>query len=135
MKSERKLVVAGSASMQKELREFLDELKQDYEIINCPKSLSKENFEEVYPNVFKSFFESITQTDVFVLFNPDKKGISGYIGSESFAELIFALTQNILYGKNIEIFVYKMPEKSVACFDEIKFWIDKGDIKLWEKTN
>ena len=86
-----------------------------------------------YPIRHKEFFESITKTDILFIMNEDKNGITGYIGAESFAELAFGLTQNLLYNKNIELVILKMPSPGVQCYDEICLWLKLGWIKLYKE--
>lgn len=86
-----------------------------------------------YPIRHKEFFESITKTDILFIMNEDKNGITGYIGAESFAELAFGLTQNLLYNKNIELVILKMPSPEVQCYDEIYLWLKLGWIKLYKE--
>ncbi len=74
---------------------------------------------------------NITKTDILLVVNEDKKGICGYIGPAAFAELSFGVALNAIQEKNIELYILKMPEKSVQCYDEIKLWLDLGWIKIW----
>lgn len=68
---------------------------------------------ELYPNVHKIFFEKYTKTDRLFIMNEDKNGKIGYIGAESFTELTFGLIQKLIYGKNIDLVILKMPSKKV----------------------
>jgi len=64
--------------------------------------------------------------------NEDKNGIIGYIGAETFAELSFAVAQNLLNTHQTEIYVRKMPSKEVQCYEEINLWLELGWIKLFD---
>lgn len=86
---------------------------------------------ELYPNVHKEFFENITKTDMLFIMNEDKNGKIGYIGAESFAELTFGLAQKLIYGKNIELVILKMPSKEIQCYEEINLWLKLGWIRLY----
>lgn len=88
---------------------------------------------ELYPSVHKEFFENITKTNLLFIMNEDKNGKIGYIGAESFAELTFGLAQKLVYGKNIELVILKMPDKEVQCYEEINLWLKFGWIKLYEE--
>lgn len=88
---------------------------------------------ELYPSVHKEFFENITKTNLLFIMNEDKNGKIGYIGAESFAELTFGLAQKLVYGKNIELVILKMPSKEVQCYEEINLWLKFGWIKLYEE--
>ncbi len=130
----KKVVIAGSAKLQQEIqnwRKFF--INKGYEVLDYPKKIDETKFMEVYPNVHKEFFENITKTDMLFIMNEDKNGKSGYIGAESFAELTFGLAQKLVYNKNIELVVLKMPSKDVQCYEEIDLWLKLGWISLYEK--
>ena len=129
------IVISGSAKLQNEIQSLLKSVKSDYDILDYPKPIKNEDFMSLYPKIHKTFYESIANTDVCLLFNHDKNGIEGYVGSAGFAELSFAVAQNQVYKKNIEIYIYKMPDTKVACFDEIKLYLQLGWIKLWKERN
>lgn len=129
----KKVVLSGSAKFCKEIEEFKDNLNKKYEVINYPKLLNNINFNKEYPTIYKNYFESIRECDTFIALNFDKNNILGYIGAETFAELSFALLQNMLYGKKIEIYLLKEPDEKTSCYTEVKFWLDLGYIKIWGK--
>ncbi len=87
---------------------------------------------ELYPNIHTEFLENITKTDMLFLMNEDKNGIVGYIGYEVYAELLFGLSQKLIYNKNIELVILKKPNKEVGCYEEIDLWLKLGWIKLYE---
>lgn len=128
----KKIVVSGSASLQPKIKELLEKLKHNYNVLDYPKAISEESFLNDYPQIHKNFYNNIANTDVLLIFNEDKNGVVGHIGAAGFAELAFGLAQNLLYKKNIELFVYKMPSDAVACYDEVKLWLELGWIKLWQ---
>ncbi len=130
----KKVVIAGSVKLQQEIqnwRKFF--INKGYEVLDYPKKIDETKFMEVYPNVHKEFFENITKTDMLFIMNEDKEGKLGYIGAESFAELTFGLAQKLVYNKNIELVVLKMPSKDVQCHEEIDLWLKLGWISLYEK--
>ncbi len=65
----------------------------------------------------------------------DKKGIEGYIGYESFAELSYLIVNKIQTNKNHKIYIYKMPSTRVGCYDEIKQFLDIGYIEIFKNNN
>ncbi len=69
------------------------------------------------------------------LMNEDKNGKLGYIGYESYDELLFGLSQKLTYKKDIELIILKKPSKDVGCYEEIDLWLKLGWIKLFEKEN
>lgn len=128
----KKVVVAGSAKLQNDINYWKQKFSDNnYEILDYPKAIEKEKFMELYPNVHKEFFENITKTDMLFIMNEDKNGKIGYIGAESFAELTFGLAQKLIYGKNIELVILKMPSKEIQCYEEINLWLKLGWIRLY----
>ena len=89
---------------------------------------------ELYPKIHKDFFENLTETDILFVMNETKDEIEGYIGAETFAELTFALMQNLVYNKNIQIVILKMPSINVQSYEEINLWLKLGWIKLYDKN-
>ena len=130
----KKVVIVGSAKLQNNINYWKEKFSNNnYEILDYPKAIEKERFMELYPNVHKEFFENITKTDMLFIMNEDKNGKIGYIGAESFAELTFGLAQKLIYEKNIELVILKMPSKEVQCYEEIDLWLKLGWIRLYEK--
>ena len=128
----KKVVIAGSAKLQNDINYWKQKFSDNnYEILDYPKAIEKEKFMELYPNVHKEFFENITKTDMLFIMNEDKNGKIGYIGAESFAELTFGLAQKLIYGKNIELVILKMPSKEIQCYEEINLWLKLGWIRLY----
>lgn len=130
----KKVVIVGSAKLQNNINYWKEKFSNNnYEILDYPKAIEKERFMELYPNVHKEFFENITKTDMLFIMNEDKNGKIGYIGAESFAELTFGLAQKLIYEKNIELVILKMPSKEVQCYEEIDLWLKLGWIRLYEE--
>lgn len=65
--------------------------------------------------------------------NEDKNDIKGYVGAESFAEMCFGVAQNLIYNKNIEVMLLKMPDEKVQSYNEVQLWLKLGWIKLYRK--
>lgn len=129
----KKIVIAGSSKLQDKINYWLEKFeKSNYEILDYPRPMDDANFINLYPNIHKEFFKNIVNTDILFIMNEDKNGIVGYIGAESYAELTFGLAQNLIYNKNIELIVYKMPSMEVQCYDEIKLWLELEWIKLYK---
>ena len=129
----KKIVIAGSAKLQKEINNWIQIFESNnYEVLDYPKKIEKEKFIKLYPNVHKSFFKCITKTDMLFIMNEDKDGKIGYIGAEAFAELAFGLAQKLLYNKDIDLIVLKMPSQDVQCYEEISLWLKLGWIKLYD---
>lgn len=123
-----KVVIAGSASFQENIKKWIEywNSKTGYSVLDYPKAIPQDNFDNLYPGVHKNFFKNITEADILFIANAEKKGINGYIGAETFAELGFGLAQKLVYGKNIKLILANMPAKEVACYDEIILWNKLG---------
>lgn len=130
----RKVVITGSAKLQTDIYYWKQKFSNsNYEVLDYPKEIEKERFMELYPRIHKEFFENIIKTDILFIMNEDKNGKIGYIGAESFAELTFGLVQKLVYNKNIELVILKMPSKDVQCYEEIVLWLKLGWIRLYEE--
>ncbi len=132
----KKVVIAGSASLQNEInkwKKYWNRLDM-YLVTAFPELIPKENFDTLYPNVHKNFFKKITEADILFIANEDKNDISGYIGAETFAEMAFGVAQNLLNNRNIKIIIAKMPSKNVQCFDEVVLWKKLGWIHKINNT-
>lgn len=130
----KKIIISGSSKLQDKVKHWLEYFKnKNYEILDYPKWIEHENYMEDLPKVYKDFYTSLENTDVFFLMNEDQKGIKGYVGASAIAELTYAVILNLIHNKNIEIYILNMPSKEVVSYDEIKFWLDKGWIKLYKE--
>lgn len=123
-----KVVIAGSVKLQDEIEKWVQywNNKEDYSVLDYPKTMPQDNFDVLYPDVHKNFFKNITEADILFVANERKDGVDGYIGAETFAELGFGLAQKLVYGKNIKLILANMPAKEVACYDEIVLWKKLG---------
>lgn len=129
----KKIVISGSVKLEKEVNYWVNFFEEkNYDVIDYPRKIDKSRFMELYPDIHKEFFVNITNTNVLFIMNTDKDEKVGYIGSETFAELTFGLSQKLIFNKNIEIVLLKMPCKEVQCYEEIKLWLSFGWIKLYE---
>ena len=129
----KKIVIAGSAKLQDEINSWIDKFEKDgYYVLDYPQKIEENSFIKQYPNIHKEFFENIINTDILFVMNEDKNNIEGYIGAETFAELAFGLSQNLLYEKNIDLVILKMPDEKVGCYNEIKLWLELGWIKMYK---
>ena len=128
----RKIVIACSAKFYKEAQELKEELeKQKYDVIDYPEKIN-DTIDSEYKKAYESFFDSLNKTDDLLILNLDKKGIEGYIGYETFAELSFLVVKKIQNNPDHKIYIYKMPSKEVGCYDEIKHFLELGYIELFK---
>lgn len=132
----KKIVISGSSKLQDKVNYWLDYFKnKNYEIIDYPKFIEDENYEKELPKVYKDFYTALENTNVFFLMNEEKNGIKGYIGASAIAELTYVVILNLIHNKNIDIYILNMPSQEVSSYDEVKFWLDMGWIKLFDKEN
>ena len=130
----KKIVISGSSKIKDSINYWTEYFKnKGYMVLDYPEAIKKEKFIELYPEVFKEFFVNISKADVMFVMNEDKNDIEGYIGAATYAELTFAIAQNLLYNKGIEVILLKMPSIEVSCYDEIKLWLELGWIRLYRE--
>lgn len=128
----RKIIIAGSSKFYKEAEKLKTKLeKKGYEVLNYPKKID-ETIELEYKEVYESFYYDLNKTDDLLLLNLDKKGIKGYIGYESYAELSFLVVKKIQKNPEHKIYLYKMPSEEVGCYEEINHFINLGYIELFK---
>ena len=130
----KKIVISGSSKLQNEVNYWLDYFKnKNYEILAYPIYVKQEEYQKELSEVYKEFYTAIEHTDEFFLMNEEKNGIKGYIGSSAIAELTYAVILNLIHNKNIDIYILNMPSKEISAYEEVKFWLDVGWIKLFNK--
>lgn len=130
----KKVVISGSVKLQDEINNWINIFsKKNYEILDYPKKIEENEFIASYPSIHKTFYENIINADILFIMNEDKDNIRGYIGASAFAELAFGLSQNLIYHKNLDLIIMKMPDEKVKCYEEIKLWIKLGWIKLYKE--
>ncbi len=128
----KKIIIAGSAAFYKEAQEIKQELEnKNYIVIDYPKKINA-NIELEYKEAYETFYNNLSKTDDLLLLNLDKKGIEGYIGYESFAELSYLVVKKLETNKEHNIYIYKMPSKEVGCYDEINHFLKLGYIKIYK---
>ena len=128
----KKVVISGSSKLQDKVlkwKKYFEDL--NYNVLDYPKAIESGNFEKELPIIYKDFYTSLENTDIFFLMNEEKNGIKGYIGASAIAELTYVVIQNHIHNKNIKIVILNMPSKEVQSYDEVKFWLDFGWIELY----
>ena len=130
----KKIVISGSSKLQDKVNYWLEYFKsKNYEILDYPRFIEKEKYAEELPIVYKNFYRSLENTDVFFLMNEEKNGILGYIGASAIAELTYVVILNLIHHKKIDIYILNMPSEELSAYDEVKFWLDYGWIKLYQE--
>lgn len=131
----KKIVISGSSKLQNKVDYWLEHFKnKNYEILDYPKLIAQDNYVKELPQVYKNFYTALENTDTFFLMNEEKKGIKGYIGASAIAELTYVVILNLIHNKNIDIYILNMPSEEVSSYDEVKFWLDMGWIKLYNEN-
>jgi len=130
-----KIVIAGSASLQKNIAKWQNFFAQrNHNLLDFPKSISSTSFMQDYPAIHKAFFKAITQTEILFIMNEDKNNIEGYIGAEIFAELAFGVAQKLINDQKIEIILLKKPSPLVQSNEEVNLWLKLGWISLFQDS-
>ena len=128
----RKIIIASSAKFYKEALELKSELEnRGYEVIDYPRNIN-DSIQEEYKEAYERFYGNLSKADDLLLLNLDKKGVEGYIGYESFAELSNLVVRKIQENYDHKIYIYKMPSEEVGCHDEIMHFLELGYIELFK---
>lgn len=129
----KKAVICGSVTFEEELREWKEKLEnKDFKVLKCPAKIKKDNFLDSYKKEFKDHYNAISNADAIFVLNFEKKGIDGYIGAGTFAEMAFA------FGLDRDIDVYllnSLPSEKFPYSDELKWWDNLGWIKYLDKED
>jgi hypothetical protein len=128
----KKVVIAGSAKNQDAMQKWVAywSAKEGFCVLDRPRPIPKERFEELYPKVYKDFFKNIGEADIFFVANERRGDVMGYIGAASFSELTFALAQKVVYGKEMQLLLATMPDEKVSCYEEICLWKKLGWLEV-----
>lgn len=129
----KKVVISGSSKLQNKVSYWVDYFKNnDYKILDYPKLIEQQNYIKELPKVYIDFYTALENTDMYFLMNEEKNGIKGYIGASAIAELTYVVILNLIHNKNIKIYILNMPSEEVPSYDEVKFWLDMGWIKIFD---
>ena len=116
-----KVAVCSSMSFAKEMVEIRDELESKGHQVTLPEGTEEfledpgreeDKWKKIEIDPFKEYFKVIGDSDGILVMNIDKKGIKGYVGSNTLIEIAFAHVQDK------KIYLYnEIPEMN--CKDEI----------------
>ena len=131
----KNVVIAGSASLQPAIEKWIAYWngRDDALVTNYPKPIDQSRFLELYPTVHKDFFVSLNDADMLFVANEDKNGIEGYIGAETFAEIVYAIALNLTQEKHIEIVLTKQPSEKIQANNETSLWIKLNWISIFKE--
>ena len=136
----KKLIIAGSSKLQERAAYWQGYFEgRGYEIIDYPAPVHGEPGSDTYTenlvDIYHSFYQNIDRADVFFLMNEDQNGFGGYVGPSAFAEISYAVIANLNHGKKIKIYLLQEPSDDQRCAEEIKFWLEQGWVKVYERPN
>lgn len=128
--NKKKLVICASASFEDEIVNWKNKLEnKSFEVIKYPTKIN-DDLVNNYKKEFSEHYEAITQTDILLALNLDKKGIPGYIGAGVFAEMAFGIGLNRALKKNIEVcYLNPFPKDGLPYLDELSLWQELSWIK------
>ena len=98
-----KLVICGSMSFAKEMKEAQELLESRGHTVFVPRNLNdflngtptREKKElKIQHDVFKDYFNEIRNSDGVLVLNYEKKGVPGYVGVNALIEMAFAYVQD-----------------------------------------
>jgi len=131
----QKVVISGSGSLQGKVsywRKYFE--SKDYEVIAFPKPWSNtSSHDSRLEDLYVSFYEAIDACDVFFLMNEDKGNVSGHIGANCTAELIYATVLKLRSRKDMKIYIAKIPDKNVPLSEEINSFLRLGWVELYKQ--
>jgi radical SAM protein with 4Fe4S-binding SPASM domain len=81
----KKIVILGSCRFEKEINEFVNQMKEKYMFLAVPKTVEKHNTEEGYLHARKIFEPAIKQCDEVWVWNQD-----GYLGEHTLRDIQLA---------------------------------------------
>ena len=131
----KKLIIAGSSKLQERAAYWRGYFEgRGYEVIDFPVSvIEDDHYVENLTDIYCSYYQNLERADVFFLMNEDKDGIGGYIGPSAFSELSYVVVGNLNRGKRVEINLLQEPSDEQACYAEVKFWLDQGWVKIYDR--
>ena len=114
----KKIIICGSITAAEEILKIRDELKErgfEVEIPEGVKSIelrgrteisdTEKAEDKIKHDLIRGYFEKIKDYDIALVVNPEKRGVSNYIGGNTFIEMAFAHVLN----KQLYVF-YDIPE-------------------------
>lgn len=122
----RTIAIAGSSKFWREAVEWKMRLENaGYEVVAWPEREGKDWFA-----LYENYWGKLLRADDILVLNLDKRGVKGYIGAESFAELSQMAVRR-MRGEDVRIFLHDWPSRKCACYDEIMEMKRLGWVRLW----
>ncbi len=130
----KKIVISGSAKLTEQIAYWRGYFEgRGYEILDYPKPVPEGDYAVEMTKIYRRFYRNLDNTNSFFLMNEDQNDIVGYIGSSAMSELSYVVMNNLNHDKHVEIFILQEPSDQQSHCTEVKFWLDQGWIKVYEK--
>lgn len=124
---QRVMAIAGSSKFYRESLDYKMLLENaGYKVFAYITADGDNNWRKTYEDYYARLMRA---DDIFVL-NLNKKGIKGYIGYETFAELSHMVVRKI-NGEDVNIYLHQLPSRKCGCYDEISEMYKHGWLKIW----
>lgn len=130
----KKIVISGSTKLTEQIAYWRGYFEgRGYEILDYPKPVPEGDYAVEMTKIYRRFYRNLDNTNSFFLMNEDQNDIVGYIGSSAMSELSYVVMNNLNHDKHVEIFILQEPSDQQSHCAEVKFWLDQGWIKVYEK--
>lgn len=125
------VIIIGNCNSNKEVAYWCNYFdKRGYKVLDYPR-YSDDN---ILLNHYENFYENIKSTNILFILNNNKNGIEGYIDATTFAEITYVVMRNYYDNKKIDIYISKLPNKTLYYYDELSSFISKGIIKIFKEN-
>jgi hypothetical protein len=125
------VVIAGSASLQAEAQHWKAYWEQaGHRVLDYPVAIGPATFDADYPGIYRDFFANLLRANLLFVMNETKRGIPGYVGAETFAEICFVVARNQLGERPVKVVLAHQPDPQVQSAEELELWLKLGWIKL-----
>ncbi len=133
--NKNKLVICASAKFYNEAQEWKKKLESSgYSVIRTIQSIDENNIEQ-YEKTHTDHYSKMSECDIVLVLNLEKRGIPGYVGASVFAEIAFAIGLNLVLNKSIQILLINPIPEECSYLDELTKWEKLGWIKQFSKIS
>lgn len=130
----KKIVISGSTKLTEQIAYWRGYFEgRGYEVLDYPKPVLEGDYAVEMTKIYRRFYRHLDDTNSFFLMNEDQNDIEGYIGSSAMSELSYVVMNNLNHDKHVEIFILQEPSDKQSYYTEVKFWLDQGWLKVYEK--
>lgn len=126
------VVISGSAKLREPIAYWRGYFTgTGHEILDYP---TPEETPDALLAAYQRFYRHLDEADIHFIMNENKNGIKGYIGPNTFAELTHSLVNNLNHNHHTKIVLLQLPDASQNYAEEINFWLERDEIKLFNKA-